>query len=403
VRVLYCCLGDFVAPPGVMQILRLARALEERGHESLLLVEGDPATAELVPDGTGGVEVDAYRFAGPRVDAATRRRARAFAPDVVHCYEPRTAPVSAAMQLAAAVDRPLFVRFADDDELLRREAGGRGLRGRLGRPAMMLAGLAAPRAWPYVHPVLQRRMLRTAVGYDAITPALAQAVEARYGVDCRAILPPLPPSNGAPSAPTSTGMRERLGLPADARLIVYTGSVFRAHFDDFRLLLEGFGRVAARRDDVVLVHTGRIAERYSEATMRTLAGAGGDRAHFLGFIDARDVEALLHDAAVLVQSGAPTDFNRLRLPAKVHDYLMAGRPVVTFAAGFGELLEHQVDAVLTETGDPGELARAIEWVLEDPQRAERLAAAGRERALELFDPDRIAEETLAYYRTHAAA
>lgn len=100
---------------------------------------------------------------------------------------------------------------------------------------------------------------------------------------------------------------------------------------------------------------------------------------------------------MLVQPGAPTEFNRLRLPAKVHDYLMAGRPVVTFAAGFGELLCDRRDAVLTRTGEPQELADAIEWVLADPRRAKMLGEAGRRRALQLFAPGEIARQTVTYY------
>ena len=89
----------------------------------------------------------------------TRRRVSSFRPDLVHCYEPRTAPLAAALAISRREEAPLCVRFADDDEMLRREAGGPGLRGRLGGPAMLAAGTAFPNRWPFQHPLHHRRML----------------------------------------------------------------------------------------------------------------------------------------------------------------------------------------------------------------------------------------------------
>lgn len=395
-KVLFFCLGDFKAPPGARQILLLAQALERAGHQTMVLVEGDPATIRLVRGGAGDVRVGAYGFRGPRLDGTTRALVRDFAPDVIHCYEPRTAPLSAALAAAAMTDAPLCVRFADDDELLYREAGGEGWRGKLGRPALLALGTALPKRWPYKHPLHHQRMLRRAKGYDAITPALATEISGRYGVPCEGILPAVPAHDLPPADP---GVRARLGLPQDAQIVVYTGSVFRAHYPDFELLLKAFGALAERFPNAVLAHTGRIGERYPETELRRIAGAGGDRLRFLGFLEQpSDLTALMAEASVLVQPGAPNDFNRLRLPAKVHDYLLAGRPVVTFEVGFGQLLTDRVEAVLTKTDSPAELADAMGYVLDDPERAERIASAGRAKAIELFAPERVAQETERYYQ-----
>lgn len=396
-RVAFCCLGDFEAPPGPRQTLLLARALQTAGHECLILVENDPDTIRTVAGGAGGVAIGRYRFVGPRLSRETRVRVAAFRPEIVHCYEPRTAPLAAALELSRAETIPLCVRFADDDEMLRQAAGGSGLRGTVGRPLLLAAGTVLPNRWPYKHPIHHRRMLRRAHGYDAITPALATEVSRRYGIRCEAILPAVPPSPA--DLPGVDGLRSKLGLRASGPLIVYTGSVFRAHYDDFRILLRAFAIVASRHHDASLVHTGRVADRYHMSELLALTGGGAGRTHFLGFLDdPADLHALQGEAAVLVQPGAPTEFNRLRLPAKVHDYLMVGRPVVTFEVGFGELLQDRRDAVLTRTDEPRELAEAIEWVLADQQRARMLGEAGRRRALRLFAPHEIAEQTVAYYK-----
>ncbi len=393
-KVLLICLADFRAP-GARQTLRLADALTAAGQRCMVMIEGDPSTLRFARQEGSGIAVHDYGFAGPLVNRRTRSLVADFGPDVVHCYEPRTAPLSASLQLARRAGAALCVRFADDDESLAKEAGGNGLRGRLGRPAMLAAGTVFPRRWPYKHPLLYRRMVRRAGGFDAIVPTLAAAVSERYGIECESILPAIP--EGSP-ARASGDLRRRLGLPEAGPLVLYTGSVYRAQYPDLEMLLRAFAEIAEGHPDAQLVHTGRIAPRYAQDRLRAITGAGAARTHFLGFLeDPGDVEALLAEAAVLVQPGAPTDFNRLRLPAKVHDYLLAGRPTVTFGVGFGELLHDRVDAVLTASGEPSELAQAVGWVLADGDRAEAIGRRGRERALELFDPKTIAAQTIGYY------
>jgi glycosyltransferase involved in cell wall biosynthesis len=393
-KVLLICLADFRAP-GARQTLRLADALTAAGQRCMVMIEGDPGTQRFARQENSAIAVHDYGFSGPLVNRRTRSLVADFGPDVVHCYEPRTAPLSASLQLARREEAALCVRFADDDESLAKEAGGSGLRGRLGRPAMLAAGTVFPRRWPYKHPLLYRQMVKRAGGFDAIVPTLAQAVSERYGIECESILPAIP--EGEPPKPSSD-LRRRLGLPQTGPLILYTGSVYRAQYPDLEMLLHAFAQVAAVDPDAQLVHTGRISPRYGLDQLRAITGAGAERSHFLGFLeDPGDVEALLAEAAVLVQPGAPTDFNRLRLPAKVHDYLLAGRPTVTFGAGFGELLHDREDAVLTQTGEPAELATAIQWVLADRDRADAIGRQGRLRALEIFDPEAIAAQTIAYY------
>lgn len=393
-KVLLVCLADFRAP-GARQTLRLGQALSDAGHQCLVLIEGDLETLRFASERELGLDVDRFDFTGPFVDRRTRARVREFNPDLIHCYEPRTAPLSASLQLSRREGAALCVRFADDDESLAKEAGGTGLKGRLGRPVMLAAGTLFPRKWPYKHPLLYRKMLASAGGFDAITPALAEEVSRRYSICCEGILPAIPRED---SPSRLDGLRNRLGLP-DGPLILYTGSVYRAQYPDLEMLLRAFQEVANREPQAQLVHTGRIASRYDLDRLRQITGKGGDRVHFLGFLEnPEDVSALLAEAAVLVQPGAPTDFNRLRLPAKVHDYLLAGRPTVTFAAGFGDLLHDRQDAVLTYGDDPRELAEAIVWVLADASRADKIGRAGRERALSLFDPVAIGAQTIEYYR-----
>jgi glycosyltransferase involved in cell wall biosynthesis len=101
---------------------------------------------------------------------------------------------------------------------------------------------------------------------------------------------------------------------------------------------------------------------------------------------------------VLLQPGAPTEFNRLRLPSKLQAYLASGTPTVTFAVGFGEQLEDRREALKTYTAEPGELADRIVEVLEDEQLRACLAVGGPAAARRLFDPGTNTDKLEAHYR-----
>ena len=116
------------------------------------------------------------------------------------------------------------------------------------------------------------------------------------------------------------------------------------------------------------------------------SGLSKDSFVSLGYVPGPTVPALLRRCRVLVQPGRANDYNRLRLPAKVHTYLESGVPTITFAVGFGEFLTDGVDALKLYGYDAEELAMAIRRVIESPDLASRLGEGGRRRALEIFDP-----------------
>jgi len=81
-----------------------------------------------------------------------------------------------------------------------------------------------------------------------------------------------------------------------------------------------------------------------------------------------------------------------------------GTPVVAFrTGGLVDIVEDRITGALAEPFDPASLAKAIGWVLEDPQRRRQLGSAARQRAERLWAPERVARLYAEVYQQVLAA
>jgi glycosyltransferase involved in cell wall biosynthesis len=152
--------------------------------------------------------------------------------------------------------------------------------------------------------------------------------------------------------------------------------------------LDDLLRAVAVLPDVELEIVGDGPERGS---LEALAASLGVSVHFAGWAaDTREWLALW-DALVLPSSTEG-------LPLVVLDALLAGVPVVATPVGsVPEAVEPEVTGLLVEVGDVAGLATTTSRLLDDPELARRLAAAGRERVLARFTADRMARRYEALY------
>lgn len=99
------------------------------------------------------------------------------------------------------------------------------------------------------------------------------------------------------------------------------------------------------------------------------------RVHFRGWLDAHHTaEEFANASIVVVPSLWPEPFGLVGIEA-----FAAGRPVVASATGgIKDWLEDGVNGLLVRPGDVNDLARALEELLSDPARQERMGQAGRE-------------------------
>jgi glycosyltransferase involved in cell wall biosynthesis len=91
-------------------------------------------------------------------------------------------------------------------------------------------------------------------------------------------------------------------------------------------------------------------------------------------------------------------------PNVVLEAMAAGKPVVaTRVGGTPEAVIHRETGLLVPPKDPRALADAILEVLDDPQRANAMGQAGRERVRKAFDLSRMVQEIEALYEELIAA
>jgi glycosyltransferase involved in cell wall biosynthesis len=101
---------------------------------------------------------------------------------------------------------------------------------------------------------------------------------------------------------------------------------------------------------------------------------------FPGRVGDEELRRWMATADVCVSVDEPNPYNDSSTMTKVVEYMVMGRPIVQFPLRETRRVCGDV-AVYARAGDPRDLARRIEELLDDPDRAATLGAAARERAM----------------------
>jgi phosphatidylinositol alpha-mannosyltransferase len=260
---------------------------------------------------------------------------RGFEPEVVHVHEPLVpGPSMFAVLTASAPVVATFHAYAD--------------RARLFDAAV-----------PVLRPVWRRLARRVAV-----SEAAASFVEDRFGEDGVRIIP-----NGADVELFDSA--DPAPLP-EGRRILFVNRLDRRK--GFPVMVEAFRRLALERPDAVLVVAGDGQHR---TAVRDLPIEARARVVMLGAVPHRDLPP--YHAACEVFCAPAT--GRESFGIVLVEAMAAGLPVVASdIAGYREVVRDGVEGILVPSRDPEALAGAVGKLLDGPEDAARLGAAGRERA-----------------------
>lgn len=182
--------------------------------------------------------------------------------------------------------------------------------------------------------------------------------------------------------------RKQLGLPHDARILLFAANGIRAnHWKDYQTLRAALALVAGRHDAGPLLLLALGEDAPSEYL-------GGSEIRFIPFKQDQQTVARYYQAADLYVHAARVD----TFPNTVMEALACGAPVIaTAVGGIPEQISEGETGYLTPAGDPHALAEAILFLLAHPQQRQAMAVQAREAALTRWNSIRCAEEYLAWY------
>lgn len=180
-----------------------------------------------------------------------------------------------------------------------------------------------------------------------------------------------------------SGIRRRLGFD-DSFVLGFVGTFGRWHGAE--VLTEAFAQLTrdGRHAHCRLLMIGD-GEMRAEAERRAREGGASERTRFVGRIPQAETVEYLAACDALVSPHVPnpdgTEF--FGSPTKLFEYLAMGKPIVASRlAQLGDVLEHDVTAILCEPGDPRALAAGLASILDQPERARQLALNARRVAVE---------------------
>lgn len=183
--------------------------------------------------------------------------------------------------------------------------------------------------------------------------------------------------------------RKMLGLPPDGQVVLF-GALRATSMQSkgFPLLvdaLQRFSRRGPKRDRYLLVLGASRPEQAPDCGMPSVyAGTLSD-----------DVSLALSYSAADVYV---TPSRQENLSNMVMESLSCGTPVVAFSiGGMPDMVEHLRNGYLAQPFEPEDLARGIEWVLEDEGRHAGLRARARDKALEEYESGKIAHRYRGLY------
>lgn len=224
-------------------------------------------------------------------------------------------------------------------------------------------------------------LLRRAAGVIVPNEYLGDELRRRHAIEATVVRNPCDP------AAYERHHGEQVDDARRPAAIVFTGAVYHAHYGAFLTLLEAIGVLGA---DVARLHL------YTASDPALLARHGlSGPIDFHPHAPAASMPRVQQEAQVLF---LPLDFNspypvvvRSSGPAKMAEYLAAGRPILVHAPAdsfVSSYFRHHGCGVVVDRSDSSVLAEALQQILDDAALRERIGAAAWERACADFHPDR---------------
>ncbi len=232
--------------------------------------------------------------------------------------------------------------------------------------------------------VVMRRALRSCAGLSGSSHNVAQRLTAALGGDREVLVL----RNGVPT-PVPPPQRQHEHRPT----IVWVGRLVTAKGPE--VMLQACHCLAQQGHEFLLRMVGDAPpgrSAYAQQLQRMTRDLGlEDRVCFDGWVD--DVDAILRDADIAVQTSFTEGLSMALL-----EQMMAGLAIVATEVGdTAPALDHGRCGLLIPPRDEAALTEVLRSLIEDPALRQKLGAAARQRAVECYSFEAMAEQALEMY------
>jgi glycosyltransferase involved in cell wall biosynthesis len=203
-----------------------------------------------------------------------------------------------------------------------------------------------------------------------------------------------------PAAPADRpALRKKLGLPEQGLIVVFTGRL--VSYKGLPALLDAWKGLAPRHPGatLVLVGAGGVDVYNCEEALRRFVREHGleDRVIFTG--SRTNVEEYLQASDILA---FPTENEAFGI--SLIEGMACGLPSVsTTVGGVKDILAHDVNGLVVEPGNSGQLGAALDRLLRDPDLRARLGRAAARTVRERYTREIVSVQYLELFRRLAAA
>ena len=353
------------------QTVGLAGGLDPEVFDQRLLAgRGEPDEADYLELAAKHIEVGAVpglrRLVDPVGDVRALnhlvREIRQFRPHIVHTH----------LAKAGVLGR-LAVRLARSDAKTVHTFHGH-----------LLYGILSPRTTRVVIAVERFLAPRTARLVSVGARVRDELVAAGIGRPDQYTV--VPPGVDLPAAPSAAEARARLGLPGGGQVVVMLARLTAQKRPE--RYVELARQVCESRSDVVFALAGGGE---LESSLRAQAADLGDRFRFLGW--RADVEVVIAAADVVVL----TSDNEGMPVALIEAGLVGRAAIATDVGSTAEVIADGETGFVTST-DVGDMAEALERLLDNPELRRSFEERAAKRAHRLFSKDRLVADIDALYR-----
>jgi len=197
----------------------------------------------------------------------------------------------------------------------------------------------------------------------------------------------------------ASGLRERLGIPADGVVIAFVATLDRAHhFKRVDVAIDALAALGEQRAHLVVAGGGELLEEFRA---RARERGVGERVHFLGAVPHGELPDVLRAADLfLLTTEPPESFGIVLIEA-----MASGLPVVaTDYPGVRAVVDDGETGLLAPRGDAVAVAaRLRELITAAPEDRAAMGAAGRAKAEREWNWPRLLDRMYEAYAQAIAA